>query len=102
SREAALRAGAHDFGRIYRDLVTGVLDPSLSPEPTLHDAEQLLGLMVFFAERSSARAGTAPAAPSAVSARAWGYIAPAGRRLLGVFPELRPLAHRAKRWLRLH
>ena len=98
SLDAADRAKATDFARLYRDLVAGKADAALSPEPTLGDAEQLLGLMVFFAERAAGRVRSA--APSSVGAHVWAGAAPVGRSVLRTLPALRPLAHRAKGWLR--
>jgi hypothetical protein len=81
-------------------VVTGTLPPEFSPEPTLADARQLLGLFVFFAERARRRGRTAASGGSEVGARLWQSAAPLGRATLTRLPGLRPLAHRAKRWLR--
>ncbi|MCH6231729.1 glycosyltransferase [Microbacterium sp. CFH 31415] len=97
SVEAAERTSSFDFAELYRGVVTGTLPPGLSPEPTLADARELLGLMVFFAERSR---GRGRARPASVSARLWESAAPIGRATLQRLPGLRPLAHRAKKWLR--
>jgi hypothetical protein len=98
---AARRAASLDFARLYSGVVTGTLAPEFSPEPTLGDARRLLGLMVFFAERSHRRGRASAADGSAVGARLWGSAAPIGRAALRRLPGLRPLAHRAKQWLRL-
>lgn len=99
SMDAAERAQDYDFARLYRDIVEGTVPPEFSPEPTLEDARQLLGLMVFYAERSHGHRALAGA--SSVSARLWQSAAPLGKATLRRVPGLRPLAHRAKRWLRL-
>lgn len=99
SKEAAERAASYDFARLYGEVVTGTLPSDFSPRPTLEDARDLLGLMVFFAGR--ARARTAPAsADTSLGMRLWKSAAPAGRATLKLIPGLRPLAHRAKGWLR--
>ena len=100
---AAQRALAYDFGQLYRGVVTGTLPSEYSPEPTMDDARQLLGLMVFYAERATRRgAASAPsgsADPSAAGARLWNAAAPVGKQALKRLPGLRPLAHRMKGWL---
>lgn len=98
SLEAAERARAYDFGQLYRQVVTGTLSAEFTPQPTLDDARQLLGLMVFFAQRGRGRMPSA-AAPSTWSQRVWQAAAPLGRATLRRIPGLQPLAHRAKRWL---
>ncbi|MFB4350038.1 glycosyltransferase [Microbacterium sp. CR_7] len=98
SLEAATRAVDHDFARLYRDVVTGALAPEFSPRPTLSDAHELLGLLVFFAERADGRA-TAPTDPQAWRQRVWRSATPLGRAALRRVPGLKPLAHRAKGWL---
>lgn len=100
STDAAQRALSHDFAQLYSGVVTGTLSSDYSPEPSLDDARQLLGLMVFFAERSHRRGRSTPAGPSAVGSRLWESAAPMGRATLKRLPGLRPLAHRAKKWLR--
>lgn len=99
SLEAAQRAGRYDFAQLYRGVVTGSLPPEFSPEPTLHDARELLGLIVVFAERSHRTDGARSSEASATGARLWESAAPLGRAALERFPGLRPLAHRAKQWL---
>lgn len=99
SLEAAARAGAYDFDGLYRDVVTGTLPPEYSPRPTLDDARQLLGLMVFFSERAGGRAGTRAADTPAWGARVWQAAAPFGRATLRRLPGLQPLAYRVKEWL---
>lgn len=96
SRAAAERAVAPDFAVLYRDIVTGVVPAGSSPEPTLEDARELLELMQFYAARTL----SAPAARRAgVGERVWRSAEPAGRAVLRTVPGLRPLAHRAKRWV---
>lgn len=102
SVEAARRAAAHDFAELYRGVVTGTLPAEFSPEPTLDDARQLLGLMVFFAERSHRRKRTSADSGTSVGARIWDSAAPMGKATLKRLPGLRPLAHRLKGWLRAH
>lgn len=99
SLDAAERARNPDIARLYRDVVTGTLAAEYSPQPTLEDASQLLGLMVFFAQRArgGVRAGTADSA--AWGARVWQSAAPLGRATLRRIPGLQPLAYRAKGWL---
>ncbi|QKJ20348.1 glycosyltransferase [Microbacterium hominis] len=99
SVDAAHRAVSHDFAHLYRGVVTGALPDEFSPEPTLADAEQLLGLMVFFAERSRRRGRPTSTNGSPLGARLWDSAAPIGRATLKRLPGLRPLAHRAKKWL---
>lgn len=100
SLEAAARARAHDFPQLYRDVVTGALPSEFSPQPTLDDARQLLGLMVFFAERTDERIRTTADGPLFLRGLVrWG--APLVRSALRRFPRLRPFAIRAKRWFGL-
>ncbi|WP_295102047.1 glycosyltransferase [uncultured Microbacterium sp.] len=98
SLDAASRARDFDFAQLYRDVVTGALPPRFSPQPTLDDARQLLGLLVFFAQRATRRPGAAPDSPT-WGARVWQSAAPLGRATLRRVPGLQPLAHRAKGWL---
>jgi glycosyltransferase involved in cell wall biosynthesis len=97
---AAGRARTYDFDALYRALITGRLPEEYSPEPTLKDAELLLGLFVFFAENSGRRSADRGRDGANLGARAWRAMAPKGRAALAVLPGLRPLAHRAKTWLR--
>ncbi|MFT4230895.1 MAG: glycosyltransferase, partial [Microbacterium sp.] len=87
---AAQRALDHDFAQLYRGVVTDTLPPPFSPEPTLADARRLLGLMVFFAERSrrrgSARRGAADVPDSRLGTRIWRSAAPAGKAALRRIP----------------
>lgn len=98
SLDAAARARAYDFARLYRDVVTGKLSPEFSPQPTLDDAQQLLGLMVFFAQRAQGRAHASVDAP-AWGTRLWQSAAPLGRAMLRRMPWLQPMAYRVKGWL---
>ncbi len=98
SHAAAERARSYDFARLYRDLVEGALPAEYSPPPTLDDARQLLGHMVFFAARARRRS-VATAESSGRGSRLWQAAAPLGRVTLRRIPGLRPLAHRAKGWL---
>lgn len=100
SVEAARRAASFDFAQLYRGVITQTLPAEFSPEPTLDDARQLLGLMVFFAERARRRDRPSAGDSSALGARLWKSAAPLGRATLKRIPGLRPLAHRAKLWLR--
>lgn len=116
SIEAASRELSYDFATLYEQVITGTLPPAFSPDPTLADAQQLLDLMIFFAEhgaesrpRDSARARPAQkmarvpsgfsGAPqgTALSHVMWRTLSPLGRTVLQLFPGLRPLAHRAKK-----
>ena len=99
SLAAAAEAAAIDVATLTRDVVTGAVDPSFSPEPTLDDAASLLGLFRFYAEAGAAAVKPAPTADSWVGARVWRSIAPLGRRGLEQFPGLRPLAHKLKKRL---
>lgn len=104
SVEAAARAISYDFAALYGGVVGDTLPATFSPEPTLNDAQRLLGLMVFFAERAP-HLGSAKKAPgkrgkSSLGLRVWESAAPMGRAALSRLPGLRPLAHRAKGWLR--
>lgn len=98
SMKAASRARAYDFAQLYRDVVTGTLSPTFTPQPTLDDARQLLGLLVFFARRAGGRT-VAPTDSSSWGKRVWHAAAPLGRATLRRIPGLQPLAHRAKGWL---
>lgn len=98
SLAAARRTTDHDFAGLYRDLVAGVARPELSRAPTEDDARRLLGLFVFYAERSH-RLGRSTGLVSLRGERLWATAAPWGRAVLRRLPGLRPLAHRAKGWL---
>ncbi|WP_312168329.1 glycosyltransferase [Microbacterium sp.] len=98
SSAAAERTRGYDFSQLYGDVVTSGLSPDLSPPPTLDDASQLLGLMVFFAGRATGRPSTAADSPG-WRVRIWQSAAPIGRATLRKMPGLQPLAHRAKGWL---
>jgi len=100
SVDAAQGAYADDFAQLYQDVVAGTLPEEFSPQPTFDDARQLLALMVFFSERSHGRARERTPVDSALGARLWQSAAPIGRATLQRLPGLRPLAHRAKGWLR--
>jgi len=102
STDAAVRAVSYDFAQLYEGVVTGTLPSEFSGrQPTFAEARQLLGLVVFFAERAKgARRGTGAPSDGSAGARLWKSAAPAGRRVLKLIPGLRPLAHRAKGWLR--
>ncbi|GAA2899928.1 glycosyltransferase [Microbacterium esteraromaticum] len=98
SQEAADRAVSYDFARLYEDVVAGTLPDEFTPEPNQDDARRLLGLLVFFAERG--RGGQRASTPDAgLATRLWRSAAPAGRAALKLAPGLRPVAHRAKKWL---
>ncbi|QEV99031.1 glycosyltransferase [Microbacterium caowuchunii] len=99
STEAAERARGYGFAQLYRDIVTGNIPLEFSPSPTLADAQQLLGLMVFYAERAQRSGRTTRATDSPIGTRLWQAAAPVGRATLKKIPGLRPLAHRAKGWL---
>lgn len=99
SRAAAAHATDHDIARLYREIVTGTVSEEYSPAPTPDDARQLLGLFVFFAERSHRRGRSAADSSLSPGARVWAAAAPVGRATLRRIPGLRPLAHRAKGWL---
>lgn len=102
--EAAKANRALDFGRLYVDVINGTLPGKYSPQPTLEDAGELLGLFRFFAEHRS-KPGSAPGRRAMSEeptrgARVWFIAAPMGRRVLHRFPSLRPLARRAKSMLK--
>lgn len=115
SIEAAGRELSYDFASLYEQVIKGTLHPEFSPEPTLADAQQLLDLMIFFAERGAASRADAEAkkpspararkpvsmkgAPqgSTLASKAWRAMSPIGRTTLQVFPGLRPHAHRLKK-----
>lgn len=98
SLEAASRARDHDFAQLYLDVVTGELATKYSPTPTLEDARQLLGLLVFFAGRAEGRR-LGSRESSTWGKRLWRSVAPLGRATLRHIPGLQPFAHRAKGWL---
>ncbi len=63
SLAAARRKREFDFATAYEQLVTGHLPEQFSPEPSLGDAQKLIDLLVFFAERNAGlRAKTMPPA----------------------------------------
>lgn len=96
---AARRALSYDFAALYDGVVSGALPPEFSPDPTADDARALLGLFVFYAEQG--RRGRARTdSGSRLGGRVWQAAAPLGRAALQRLPGLRPLAHRAKGWLR--
>ncbi|MFT4234716.1 MAG: glycosyltransferase [Microbacterium sp.] len=97
---AAQRAIDVDVDALYRGVVTDTLPARFSPEPTLNDAQRLLGLVTFFADRSPQKNRSRAADASSPAARAWQTAAPIGRGVLRRLPGLRPLAHRAKQFLR--
>ena len=98
SLQAAQRARGEDFADLYRRIVTGRVHPSSSPDPTLQDAQQLLGLLRFYAEHANRPAlRAAPHGQSALGTRLWATMAPAGRRAIARFPGLRPFVHRLKK-----
>ncbi|WP_336631573.1 MULTISPECIES: glycosyltransferase [unclassified Microbacterium] len=113
--DGAARALSYDFARLYEQVVTGTLPAEFSPEPTMADAQQLLDLTIFYAERNAgtrtAVAGARREArratkgkPSTVGApqgaslghRAWRAATPLGKTVLQLAPGLRPIAHRVK------
>jgi len=99
--EAARRATGFDFGALYADVVAGTLSPEFSPRPSEADAAQLLGLLVRFAEQAGGRRLPDPTDSRGAAQGLWRAAAPAGKTILRRLPWLRPLAHRAKGWLRL-
>ncbi len=99
SLAAAQRAGAFDVAQLTRDVISGTVTPDFTPEPTIDDAQTLLGLFRFYAEAGAAAGVSRPAEDSWVGARLWRAVAPLGRRALETFPALRPLAHRLKKGL---
>ncbi|MFW2512565.1 glycosyltransferase [Demequina sp. SO4-13] len=86
SLAAAERARSYDFSQLYRQLVEGTLPPEFSPEPTLADAQQLLDLTIFFAERNAKRSRKP-------KARAKSSLA---RRVVRAVPGLEPIARRVR------
>ncbi|MGL3151806.1 glycosyltransferase [Microbacterium sp. A82] len=99
--EAAKRARDYDFAALYRGVVTDTLPAEFSPQPSLEDAKELLGLSVFYSERARSRGKSPLSVPTSRGARAWSTLAPAGRAVLGLFPRLRPMVHRVKQRLRV-
>ena len=98
SLDSARRAQSPDFASLYPAAVNGVLPSEYSPAPSLEDARTLLGLMAFFTSRSP-RGGSKPAGSSGLGRSVWSSLSPLGRATLRRFPGLRPLAHRARKWL---
>ena len=115
---AARSALAHDFGRMYEQVITGTLPAEFSPEPTLDDSRRLLDLLVFYAEENAGlraavsearktlqgvktpqRSMAGPPSGRSLGQRAWRAATPFGRTMLQIFPGLRPAAHRLKRRL---
>ncbi|WP_460800069.1 glycosyltransferase [Microbacterium sp. GXF0217] len=99
---AAKRELGYDFAALYRQLMTGTLPRAHSPRPTLRDVEQLVDLVIEFAEQRSrlrSREMTAPASDR----RSPGMHE--GRRSwqAAVLRAARPIAHgilRVAPWLR--
>lgn len=119
SIEASRRAASYDFTHLYSELLTGSLPPEFSPDPDLKDGQELLNLLIFYAENSagSKDAGPAPkprgrkspqaSARALAQAPSWGTrverkLEPAGRYVIDRVPWLRPLARRVKKNLLLH
>ncbi|MFT4230713.1 MAG: glycosyltransferase [Microbacterium sp.] len=109
SLSAARRATAHDFARLYEQLVVGGLPDELSPTPTVEDGGRLLELLAFFAERSvpsappprrpggsTASAPRRRSRPRTVGARIERWLTPVGHRALALAPWLRPAARQVK------
>ncbi|WP_406249175.1 glycosyltransferase [Microbacterium sp. M] len=97
----ARRVLDRDYTRLYVDVLNGTPAHELSPSPTMDDARILLGLFSFYAARSHSGSSARPsAAPAELGIRLWSWAAPLGRQALQKLPGLRPLAHRAKGWLR--
>ncbi|WP_336645761.1 glycosyltransferase [Microbacterium sp. USHLN186] len=112
---AASRELSYDFATLYEQVISGTLPPEFSPEPTLADAQQLLDLMIFFAERGGgprkeggqdkpARRGVSqpsslkgPPQGSSLGSRTWRAVSPLGRTMLQLFPGMRPYAQRLKK-----
>lgn len=98
---SAERALDRDYTRLYVDILNGAPSSEFSPPPTTDDAQVLLGLFSFYAARSHSGSSPRPsAAPAELGIRLWAWAAPLGRQALEKLPGLRPLAHRAKGWLR--
>ncbi|MFT4230676.1 MAG: hypothetical protein QM602_10340, partial [Microbacterium sp.] len=112
---AAQRELTRDFPALYRQLVADRLPAELSPEPTVHDAQQLIDLVILFAEeraKAAAKerhagvagaggvAGAAEEPPSSESDAGMSPLAhlvgPAARAVVDVAPWLRPLAFKAR------
>lgn len=101
SSVSANRVLDHDYTRLYADLLNGKPSREFSPSPTTDDARVLLGLFAFYAARSHSGVASRPStAPANFGIRLWNWAAPLGRQTLQRLPGLRPLAHRAKGWLR--
>lgn len=112
---AASRELSYDFATLYEQVISGTLPPEFSPEPTLADAQQLLDLMIFFAEhgegprkevgqekpprRGARLPSSLKGAPqgSSLGSRIWRAVSPFGKTMLQLFPGMRPYAHRVKK-----
>ncbi|WP_194765117.1 glycosyltransferase [Microbacterium sp. UFMG61] len=99
SLERAMLVVDHDYRRLYEDLLNGTPSAEFRPHPTMDDARTLLRLFAFYAARSHHRNRTRNSTTS-LGAKIWRWVAPAGKRVIRRLPALRPLAHRAKGWLR--
>jgi glycosyltransferase involved in cell wall biosynthesis len=97
---SARRVLDRDYARVYDDLLHGAPSEELAPPATAEDARVLLGLFAFYAARSHAGSSARAVAPAELGVRIWSWVAPLGRGALRRLPGLRPLAHRAKGWLR--
>lgn len=99
SLESARQVLDHDYPRLYEDMLNGTPSAEFRPDATMDDARALLRLFAFYAARSHYRNPTTTSAKN-LGAQLWRWAAPAGKRVIRHLPALRPLAHRAKGWLR--
>lgn len=99
SLESARRALDHDYRLLYDDVLNGSPAEEFRPNPTMDDARALLRLFTFYSARSHAGRRVGATAPN-LGTQIWQWAAPVGKRAIRRLPALRPLAHRAKGWLR--
>ncbi|MFD4959673.1 glycosyltransferase [Microbacterium sp. NPDC058389] len=108
SLTAAERERTYDFATLYRELVTGALPSSWSPEPSLQDSAALIDLLISFAELNAEARRTTPRKPAESPTSAATeptsdsadllvrLVTPPARALMRVVPGLHPLAVKAK------
>lgn len=114
SIEAARRSGEVDFDELYRKLVLGDLPDDLSPSPTLEAGQQILDLLIFFAENRPAPAQTgrggsrsrgratgpvgrrSSAGPQTLAATIERRLTGPGQRAIDRAPWIRPAARQVK------
>lgn len=114
SIDAAERIGAVDFDDLYQKLVLGDLPDEFSPAPSMESGQQILDLLIFFAENRPAPAPTGgsgskrrgrtastagrrhSAGPQTLAATIERRLTGPGQRAIDRAPWIRPAARRVK------